>query len=99
MTSLPLPSSILKEGFLSSKIRARIAEQAGVDIETINDDSHLMEDFGFDLLDIIELMIVFEEQFGAEGAITDEPNQIESVGVLIRYIERAINRVSQETLD
>ena len=48
MTSLASPSSTLKEGFLASKIRARIAEYVGVDVECINDDSHLSEDFGLD---------------------------------------------------
>ena len=88
MTSLASPCSILKEGFLASKIRARIAEHVGVDIQCINDDSHLSDDFGLDLLDIIELVIVLEEEFGTEGEITDEPNQIESVGGLIRHMER-----------
>ena len=81
MTSLASPSTALNEGFLASKIRARIAEHVGVDIESINDNSHLSNDFGLDLLDIIELMILLERQFGAEGKITDEPNQIEIVEV------------------
>ena len=88
MASLASPSSILKERILTTEIRARIAEHVGVDVECINDDTHLSEDFGFDLLDIIELMIVLEQQFGAEGEITDEPDQVESVGGLIRHIER-----------
>ena len=98
MTSLASPSTALNEGFLASKIRARIAEHVGVDIESINDDSHLSNDFGLDLLDIIELMFLLERQFGAEGEITDEPNQIESVGSLIRYVERTINRALKRLL-
>ena len=86
MASLASPSSIQKEGFLATKIRAHIAEHVGVDVECINDDTHLSEDFGLDLLDIVELMIVLEQQFGAEGEITDEPDQVESVGGLIRQI-------------
>ena len=88
MTSLASPSSTLKEGFLASKIRARIAEYVGVDVECINDDSHLSEEFGLELLDIIELTILLEEQVDAEGEVTNEPNQIEFVGDLIRNIER-----------
>jgi len=89
MTSLASPSAALKEGSLASKIRARLAEHVGVDVECINDDSHLSEDFGLDLLDIIELTILLEEQFpAAEGEVTNEPNQIEFVGDLIRHIER-----------
>jgi hypothetical protein len=40
MTSLALtsPSSALKEGVLTSKIRARIGEYVGIDVGYINDD-------------------------------------------------------------
>src|ERR1700730_11309453 len=88
MTSLASPRSTLKEGFLASKIRARIAENVGVDVECINDDSHLSEEFGLELLDIIELTILLEEQVDAEGEVTNEPNQIEFVGDPIRHIDR-----------
>jgi len=97
MTSLEPPSSALKEGFLASKIRARIAEHLGADIERINDDSRLSEDFGLDLLDIIELMVVLEEEFAAEREITDEANQIELVVGLIRHIERQSIEPHRET--
>jgi acyl carrier protein len=99
MTSLEPPSSALKEGFLASKIRARIAEHLGADIERINDDSRLSEDFGLDLLDIIELMVVLEEEFAAEREITDEANQIELVVGLIRHIERQSIESHRETLE
>ena len=48
----------------------------------------MSDDLGLDLIDVTELMIVLEQQFGAEGEITDEPDQVESVGGLIRHIER-----------
>jgi hypothetical protein len=48
----------------------------------------LTDDFGLDLFEIIELIIVLEKRFGVDAETADEPNQIEFVGDLIRYIER-----------
>ena len=89
MTSLALtsPSSTLKEGVFTSKIRARIAEYVGIDVEHINDESDLNEDFGLDLLDVMELLILLEDIF-FDGRLTNEADEIEVVGDLIRHIEQ-----------
>ena len=89
MTSLTLTRrlSAIKEGFLADKVRTFIAEYLGADVDSVSADSHLTEDFGLDLLDIVELIILLEEQFMADREITDEPDQIEFVGDLIRCIE------------
>jgi acyl carrier protein len=60
----------------------------------------LSEEFGLELLDIIELTILLEEQVDAEGEVTNEPNQIEFVGDLIRHIERqSIESHREETVN
>ena len=89
MTSLVLtsPSSALKEGVLTSKIRARIGEYVGIDVEYINDDRDLSEDFGLDLLDVMELLILLEDIF-FDGRLTNEADEIKVVGDLIRHIEQ-----------
>ena len=89
MTSLALtsPSSALKEGVLTNKIRARIAEYVGIDVEYINDDSDLSEDFGLDLLDVMESLILLEDIF-LDGRLTNEADAIEVAGDLIRHIEQ-----------
>ena len=87
MTSLALIRRSSTEGFLASQIRAFIAQYLKVEVDSIGAHSHLADDFGLDLLDITELLVVLEEQFAADGELTDEPNQIEFVGDLIRYIE------------
>jgi acyl carrier protein len=89
MISLALtsPSSTLKEGVLTTKIRARIAEFVGIDAEYINDDWDLNEDFGLDLLDVMELLILLENRF-LDGGLTNEADAIEVVGDLIRHIEQ-----------
>ena len=89
MTSLALtsPSSALKEGVLTNKIRARIAEYVGIDVEYINDDRDLSEDLGLDLLDVMGLLILLEDIF-LDGRLTNEADEIEVVGDLIRHIEQ-----------
>ena len=89
MTGLALhsPSYTLKEKFLAAKIRARIAEHVGFDVEYIDDNSNLSEDFGLDLFDILELLILLEDTF-LDGRLTNEPDEIGVVGDLIRHIEQ-----------
>jgi acyl carrier protein len=49
--------------------------------------SHLTDDFGLDLFEITELLTALEERFGVDAETAAEPNQIEFVGDLTRYIE------------
>jgi acyl carrier protein len=88
MTILTLrrQSAGLKEEFLANKICAYIAEHVGLDVESVDIDSHFEDDLGLDWLDTVELMILVEEQFAA-GEVTYEADQIEFVGDLIRHIE------------
>jgi acyl carrier protein len=81
----------LKQDSDSSAIRGRIAQHVGVDVEYINDDLNLSEDLGLDLFDVIELMMVLEEIF-TDQTVTNEADEIELVGDLIRHIERHQSR-------
>ena len=85
MTSLIRRCSL--EEALASQIRAFITRHLKFDVDSIGDGSHLSDDLGLDLIDVTELMIALEKQFGVEGEIADEPNQMEFVSDLIRYIE------------
>jgi acyl carrier protein len=89
MTTLEstLLTSTPKQESLTSKIRARIAEHLGISVEHINDDANLNDDLGLDLLDVIELMMLLEDAF-VDAGVTNETDQIEAVGDLIRHIER-----------
>ncbi len=81
------PDIALKEDFLARKIRARIAEYVGVDVEHLDDESDLNEDFGLDLLDVMELLTWLEDTF-LDGRPINEPNEIEVVRHFIRHIEQ-----------
>ena len=87
MVSVALVQRSSAEVFLVSEIHAFIAQHLKVDIASMDANSHLTDDFGLDLFDIIELLIFLEKRFGVDAETADEPNQIEFVGDLIRYIE------------
>ena len=69
------------------KIKAIIAELLDVDESEIKPESRFREDLEADSLDLVELIMEFEETFGSE--ISDEDAQsITSVGEAVSYIDQ-----------
>jgi len=63
-----------------------IDEQLGVKPEKVTEDSNFRDDLDADSLDLVELIMEFEEKFNAE--IPDEDAQkIETVGSALDYME------------
>jgi acyl carrier protein len=85
-STLTRRTSAEEESSVTSKVRALIAEHLEIDIESVTADTHLSDDLGFDQLDVLELIIMLEHQF-VDVEISDEADQIEFVGDLIRQIE------------
>ena len=99
MTIASLKSSqktrAMTEVLASYDVRTLIANQLGVDVKRVTDESHFTDDLGADWLDRLELMIVIEDRF-ANVVITDEDvDQIEVVGDLIRHIENVDNNATR----
>jgi len=46
------------------KIKKIIAEQLNINADNIKNDSKIVEDLGADSLDIVELLMTLEEEFG-----------------------------------
>jgi len=68
------------------RIKEIIIELLGVDPDDITPEARFREDLGADSLDLVELVMAFEEEFG--GEISDEQaQQIKTVGDAVRYIE------------
>ncbi|MBX6351347.1 MAG: acyl carrier protein [Clostridia bacterium] len=69
-----------------NRIKKIIVEQLGVDESQVTPDSSFVDDLGADSLDIVELVMALEEEFGME--IPDEDaEKIATVGDAVRYIE------------
>jgi acyl carrier protein len=68
------------------EVKATLVELLGVEESKITLDAKFREDLEADSLDLVELIMAFEEKFGSE--ISDEDAQkITTVGELIAYIE------------
>lgn len=68
------------------RVRDIIVELLGVDPSKITRDARFREDLEADSLDLVELIMEFEQEFG--GEISDEEAQkIETVGQAVDYLQ------------
>jgi acyl carrier protein len=68
------------------KVKAIIVDQLGVDPEKVTPEASFKDDLEADSLDLVELIMAFEEEF--EGEISDEDaEKIVTVGDAVEYIE------------
>ncbi|UCF62411.1 MAG: acyl carrier protein [Anaerolineaceae bacterium] len=68
------------------QVKAVIVELLSIDENKVTPDARFREDLEADSLDLVELIMAFEEKFGEE--ISDEDAQkINTVGEVVEYIE------------
>jgi acyl carrier protein len=68
------------------KMREIIAEQLNCDGETIGLDTSFKDDLGADSLDLFELVMALEEEYGLEIP-AEELSDVETVGDIIEYLK------------
>jgi acyl carrier protein len=72
---------------VEDKIKAIVKEQLGVSESEIKPEASFVEDLGADSLDLVELVMAMEEEFGME--IPDEDaEKIRTVGDATSYAEK-----------
>ena len=68
------------------KVKDIVTEQLGVERDEVTIESSLIDDLGADSLDIVELIMAFEEEFNIE--IPDEAaEKIKTVQDVVNYID------------
>jgi acyl carrier protein len=68
------------------RVKEIIVEQLGVKPDQVTSEAKFIEDLGADSLDIVELVMALEEEFGNE--IPDEQaEKLLTVGDVVKYIE------------
>ena len=68
------------------RVKKIVVERLEVDAEKVNEKASFIDDLGADSLDLVELVMAFEEEFGIE--IPDEDaEKITRVKEAIEYIE------------
>ncbi len=71
---------------LNDKVNAIIIDQLGVEKTTLVPEANLLDDLGADSLDVVELVMALEEEFGIE--VPDEDVEgIRTIGDIVTYLE------------
>jgi acyl carrier protein len=71
---------------LYEKVKGIIVEQLGVDDEKVTPEARFREDLEADSLDLVELIMAFEDEFGGEIS-DDEAQQFKTVGQVVEYVQ------------
>ena len=75
---------------VAEKVKSIIVEQLGVDTEEVTLAASFTDDLGADSLDIVELVMAFEEEFGIEIP-DDAAETIQTYGDAVKFIEANSN--------
>ncbi|HFB52492.1 MAG TPA: acyl carrier protein [Anaerolineae bacterium] len=68
-----------------AKVKDIVVEQLGIEEDKVTMDASFKDDLEADSLDLVELIMAFEEEFG--GEISDEEAQnITTVGEAVKYL-------------
>jgi len=68
------------------KLKAIVCEQLEIDAESITADTRLNEDLNADSLDVVEILMALEDEFGVE--IPDEETEkMKTIGDVVDYIQ------------
>lgn len=71
------------------KVKAIIAEQLSVDKEEITMETHLVDDLKADSMDMVEMVMAMEEEFGIEIP-DEEAEKLTRVEAIVEYLERRL---------
>jgi acyl carrier protein len=74
-------------GSIEDRVKEIICEQLGVSAEEVTPQASFIEDLGADSLDLVELVMALEEEYGME--ISDEDaEKIRTVNDVLEYINK-----------
>lgn len=78
----------MDQTIIYEKVKAIIVDKLNVKPEQVVEGAKFRDDLKADSLDLVELIMAFEEEFG--GTISDEDAQkITSVGEAVKYLSKA----------
>ncbi|MCB2063696.1 MAG: acyl carrier protein [Novosphingobium sp.] len=70
----------------SDRVKKIVVEHLGAEADKVTEDASFIDDLGADSLDIVELVMAFEEEFGVEIP-DDAAEKISTVNDAIKYID------------
>jgi len=73
------------------KLCTLLADQFGVDPESVTANTSFEEDLGADSVDLVEVSLALEEEFGLEEIPEEDIASIVTVGDLYRYMQEHLD--------
>ena len=73
------------------KLCALIAEQFGVEPETVTAETAFVDDLGADSVDLVDLSMALEDEFGMDEMAEDDLTTIVTVGDLYKYLQEHLD--------
>ena len=70
---------------LANRVQAIVGSQLGVEEKSLVPEANLLDDLGADSLDVVELVMALEEEFGIEVPDDDVEN-IRTIGDIVAYL-------------
>ena len=71
------------------KVKSIIVEQLQVNEDSVNEDAAFIDDLGADSLDLVELIMALEEEFGIEIPDSDA-EKVVTVADVVNYIKENV---------
>jgi acyl carrier protein len=83
----PIPQEVITvAAFSEDRVKEIIAKELEVDVKQLTGEAKFIEDLGADSLDIVELVMALEEEFGID--IPDEDaDKLKTVGDAMNYLK------------
>lgn len=78
----------------AERVKDIIVKQLGVKPEEVTDDASFTDDLGADSLDLVEVVMALEEEFGAQIP-DEEAEKIKTVGDAIKFIDGKLAEAQQ----
>ncbi len=76
------------------RVKAIVVEQLGVDEDEVTEGASFVDDLGADSLDVVELVMALEEEFGIQIP-DEEAEKIQTVGQAVQYIEEHLQAAKE----
>lgn len=69
------------------KVKEIVADALGVEMDSLKAESSFKEDLNADSLDLFEMVMTFEEEFGKEIP-TEDLEKLTTIGAVVEYLEQ-----------
>lgn len=73
------------------KLASLISEQFNVDADSVTMETSFADDLNADSVDIVDLSMALEEEFGIEELTEEEASSIATVGDLVRFLQSKLD--------